>query len=137
MKLTPEQREAQRQRIRAENQLAKKKEAERAVALRAKRKAQAEKKKELAALKRKRLAEKRKKLAEAKEKERRERKQRNGACIMVSCSFGISRSAVSVACASDHQAPWEAHERIRSVRQRNEETTSRSCCHMAKSLRRG
>ena len=116
IRLTPQEQEARRQRLWAEKELARKRKAERAVALRTKRKAQAEKEKEAAATKRKRLAEKKKKLAEATKAEemKKEMEKRNSAYTVVSCPFEISRSAVSVACASD-QASSEADEQFRSV----------------------
>ncbi|KAF9653564.1 hypothetical protein BDM02DRAFT_3107481 [Thelephora ganbajun] len=76
-KLTPEQKAALKQALQVKKELDRKKKAERAAALKAKLKAQSEKKKQAATLKRKRLAEKKKKLAEArkarlaKEKEKR------------------------------------------------------------------
>lgn len=63
-KLTPEQKAAQKEVLRAKNELDKKKRAEKAAALRAKRKAQLEKEKAAAALQRTRLVEKNKKLAQ-------------------------------------------------------------------------
>ena len=147
-KLTPEQKAIQKQKLQAEKDKKKKKE-EMAAASRAKKKAQAEKKKEAAALKRKRLAE-RNKLAKAraekektlarakaeKEKERqkaREAKKPKSAYDMVSRSFEMPYSAISVICAS-YQASSEAHERIRAVRSGGEETCSRGYRKLAQSL---
>lgn len=62
--LTPEQKAAQKEVLRAKNELDKRKKAEKAAALRAQQKAQLEKKKAAAALQRRRLVEKNKKLAQ-------------------------------------------------------------------------
>jgi len=147
-KLTPEQKATQKQKLQAEKDKKKKKE-EIAAALRAKKKAQAEKEKEAAALKRKRLAERNKKLAEAraekktlarakaeKEKERqkaREAKKPKSAYDVVSRSFEMPYSAISVICIS-YQASSEAHERIRAVRSGGKETCSGGHCRLAQSL---
>lgn len=63
-KLTPEQKAAQKEELQVKKELDKKKRAEKAAVLRAKNKAQLERKKAAAALQRKRLVEKNKKLAE-------------------------------------------------------------------------
>lgn len=143
-KLTPEQ-EAKKKldkekkakkldKERKAKKLDKEKKAKRAAALRAKRKAQAEKEREVAALKRKRLAEKKKKLAEA--KKAREAKKPKSAYITVLCSPQMSYSPISDMYTS-HQPSSEVHERIPAVRSGDQETYSGGHFGLAQSFRGG
>ena len=154
--LTPEQKAVREQTLRAKKELEKKK-AERAAALRAKRKAQEVKKKEAAVQKRKQLVEKRKKLAEAKKAKEKERKQKEKekvqkekekreeqkkareakkpmcAYIMISWSCEMLYSMAYIVCAS-YQPPSKAHEPVLGVPPGNQETYQGGRRRLAQSI---